>query len=310
LQIGVVEGIVGILDCEITIEGFANHAGTTPMKLRKDALLAASKLIVGVNEVINSVPGNQVGTVGKIQAQPGAYNVVPGKVILGLEIRDLSWDKIEMLLNEIEKHGVASTSSKKGVYDLGLSLLPDLTKDNTDRNRTSPFAFTGNKFEFRAVGASQSPAFPATVLNTIVAESVNEMVDEIEEALGSDKSKQAVFNATLGVVQKFLKGSKNVRYSGDNYSHDWIEEAARRGLPNLAKCIEAFPASGMLLSSSEKAMNASLGLDRFFSTGLSASAITVATSSLSFMAFQHFCYNFNSHRMLLKIIYYLLTDWF
>lgn len=103
LQIGVVEGIVGILDCEITIEGFANHAGTTPMKLRKDALLAASKLIIEVNEVINSIPGNQVGTVGKIQALPGAYNVVPGKVMLGLEIRDLSWDKIEMLLDAIEK---------------------------------------------------------------------------------------------------------------------------------------------------------------------------------------------------------------
>lgn len=103
LQIGVVEGIVGILDCVVTIEGFANHAGTTPMKLRKDALFAASKLIIAVNEVINSEPGNQVGTVGKIEAQPGAYNVVPGKVTLGLEIRDLSWDKIEMLLSEIQK---------------------------------------------------------------------------------------------------------------------------------------------------------------------------------------------------------------
>ncbi|MEO6347659.1 MAG: Zn-dependent hydrolase [Aquaticitalea sp.] len=103
LQIGIVEGIVGILDCEITIGGFANHAGTTPMKLRKDALLAASKLIIEVNEVINSVLGNQVGTVGKIQAFPGAYNVVPGKAILGLEIRDLSWDKIEMLFAAIEK---------------------------------------------------------------------------------------------------------------------------------------------------------------------------------------------------------------
>lgn len=103
LQIGVVEGIVGILDCEITVEGFANHAGTTPMKLRKDALLAASKLTVAVNEVINSFPGTQVGTVGKIEAFPGAYNVVPGKVSMGLEIRDLSFEKIEMLLGEIEK---------------------------------------------------------------------------------------------------------------------------------------------------------------------------------------------------------------
>lgn len=107
LHIGVVEGIVGILDVEVTVEGFANHAGTTPMKLRKDAMLSASKLTVAVNEVINSFPGTQVGTVGKIEALPGAYNVVPGKVHLGLEIRDLSFEKIEMLLAEIQKRAEA-----------------------------------------------------------------------------------------------------------------------------------------------------------------------------------------------------------
>ncbi|GMQ31298.1 Zn-dependent hydrolase [Algoriphagus confluentis] len=103
LQIGVVEGIVGILDVEVLVEGFANHAGTTPMKLRKDAMLAASKLTVAVNEIVTAMPGNQVGTVGKVEAHPGAYNVVPGKVILGLEIRDLSFDKIEEILAAIEK---------------------------------------------------------------------------------------------------------------------------------------------------------------------------------------------------------------
>lgn len=103
LQIGVVEGIVGILDVEVLVEGFANHAGTTPMKLRKDAMLAASKLTVAVNEIITGMPGNQVGTVGKVEAHPGAYNVVPGKVILGLEIRDLSFDKIEEILAAIER---------------------------------------------------------------------------------------------------------------------------------------------------------------------------------------------------------------
>jgi N-carbamoyl-L-amino-acid hydrolase len=117
LQIGVVEGIVGILDCEITVEGFANHAGTTPMKLRKDALLAASKLTVAVNEVINSFPGTQVGTVGKIEAFPGAYNVVPGKVSMGLEIRDLSFEKIEMLLGEIEKRAqVIAAETKTSIH--------------------------------------------------------------------------------------------------------------------------------------------------------------------------------------------------
>ena len=113
LPIGVVEGIVGILDCEVTIEGFANHAGTTPMKLRKDALLAASKLVIAVNEVINGVPGSQVGTIGKIQAQPGAYNLIPGNVTLGLEIRDLSWDKIEQLLSKIEQRAAQIANETK-----------------------------------------------------------------------------------------------------------------------------------------------------------------------------------------------------
>ena len=103
IQIGVVEGIVGIVHWEVTVEGFANHAGSTPMNMRQDALLAASKFILAVNEVINSVKGYQVGTVGKIAVTPGAYNVIPGKVVLGLEIRDLSSEKIEMLFREIEK---------------------------------------------------------------------------------------------------------------------------------------------------------------------------------------------------------------
>jgi len=113
LQIGVVEGIVGIVDWEVTVEGFANHAGTTPMKLRQDALLASSKLIIAVNEVINSLPGNQVGTIGKISALPGAYNVVPGHVALGLEIRDLSFEKIEQLFEEIQKRAATIASDSK-----------------------------------------------------------------------------------------------------------------------------------------------------------------------------------------------------
>jgi beta-ureidopropionase / N-carbamoyl-L-amino-acid hydrolase len=113
LQIGVVEGIVGIVDWEVTVEGFANHAGTTPMKLRQDALLASSKLIIAVNEVINSLPGNQVGTIGKIAALPGAYNVVPGHVILGLEIRDLSFEKIEQLFVDIQKRAITIAADSK-----------------------------------------------------------------------------------------------------------------------------------------------------------------------------------------------------
>ncbi len=113
VQIGVVEGIVGIDRWEVTVEGFANHAGTTPMNLRQDALLAASKFIIAVNEVITSVKGNQVGTVGRMAAFPGAYNVVPGKVTLGLEIRDLSSAKIELLFHEIEKRATAISADTK-----------------------------------------------------------------------------------------------------------------------------------------------------------------------------------------------------
>ena len=115
LQIGVVEGIVGIVHWEVTINGFANHAGTTPMNIRQDALLAAAKLIIAVNEVMNSVPGKQVGTIGKLAALPGAYNVIPGNVTLGLEIRDLSSAKIEELFRAIEKRAaiIASTSGTK-----------------------------------------------------------------------------------------------------------------------------------------------------------------------------------------------------
>ena len=113
IQIGVVEGIVGIVHWEVTVEGVANHAGSTPMNMRQDALLAASQFIIAVNEVINSIKGSQVGTIGKIAIQPGAYNVIPGKVVLGLEIRDLSSDKIEMLYSEIEKRAATIAAASK-----------------------------------------------------------------------------------------------------------------------------------------------------------------------------------------------------
>lgn len=102
IEIGVVEGIVGIGWWDVTIEGFANHAGTTPMNQRRDALLAAAKYIEAVNRVVTGVPGRQVGTVGKIQAFPGAYNVVPGKVATSLGLRDLDAAKIRLLFEKIQ----------------------------------------------------------------------------------------------------------------------------------------------------------------------------------------------------------------
>jgi N-carbamoyl-L-amino-acid hydrolase len=103
IDIGVVEGIVGISWWNVTIEGFSNHAGTTPMDMRQDALLAASHLVIAVNRVVTSVPGRQVGTVGRIKAEPGAPNVIPGKVVMSLELRDLSGEKIQSLYEKIEK---------------------------------------------------------------------------------------------------------------------------------------------------------------------------------------------------------------
>ena len=101
IDIGVVEGIVGILHSDVTIEGFANHAGTTPMDQRHDALLSAARFIEKVNQIVTSVPGRQVGTVGWIKVQPGAYNVIPGKVTLGLELRDLDEKKFVGLFEQV-----------------------------------------------------------------------------------------------------------------------------------------------------------------------------------------------------------------
>jgi N-carbamoyl-L-amino-acid hydrolase len=107
IDIGIVEGIVGLNWWDVTIEGFANHAGTTPMNERHDALLAAAKFIEAVNTLVTSIPGRQVGTVGRIQAQPGAPNVIPGVVVLSLEFRDLDASKISMLFDRIQKEAAA-----------------------------------------------------------------------------------------------------------------------------------------------------------------------------------------------------------
>ena len=131
IQIGVVEGIVGMMDWDVTIEGFANHAGATPMNIRKDALLAASKLVVAVNEVVNGVQGRQVGTVGKISSFPGASNVIPGKVVMSLEIRDLSMEKVEMLFAEVQKRAdlIASESKTKISFQPQFVIKPALSNN-------------------------------------------------------------------------------------------------------------------------------------------------------------------------------------
>jgi N-carbamoyl-L-amino-acid hydrolase len=117
INIGVVEGIVGINWWDVTIEGFANHAGTTAMNNRQDALLAAAKFIQAVNRVVTSVPGRQVGTVGRINALPGAPNVIPGKVVLSLELRDLDAAKINMLFENIKSEADKIAAESKTKFD-------------------------------------------------------------------------------------------------------------------------------------------------------------------------------------------------
>ncbi len=132
INIGVVEGIVGILHSDVTVEGFSNHAGTTPMDQRHDALLSAARFIQKVNEVVTSVPGRQVGTVGWIRVQPGAYNVIPGKVTLGLELRDLDEKKIQELFNRVRSEAtkIGALNGTKFSFTEPTLLHPALTDKN------------------------------------------------------------------------------------------------------------------------------------------------------------------------------------
>lgn len=135
-------------------------------------------------------------------------------------------EQLTNILECIEK-GTVNKASNSEIIDLGISALPVVNKDNTDRNRTSPFAFTGNKFEFRAVGSSQSISFPAAVLNTIVAESLDYLAEKIKES-GAKNTNQAV----LEVLKKEIKEIKPILFNGDNYTKEWELEAEKRGLPN------------------------------------------------------------------------------
>jgi glutamine synthetase len=129
-------------------------------------------------------------------------------------------------------HGGAKTSKKGGHLQLGVSTLPALPKDTTDRNRTSPFAFTGNKFEFRMVGSSQSIAGANFVLNTIVAESFREIADELEKA-------KDIKGAAQKICARIAKEHGRIVYNGDNYTEEWVKEAAKRGLPNIRSTVES-----------------------------------------------------------------------
>jgi glutamine synthetase len=146
-------------------------------------------------------------------------------------------EQLEDIFNQIEK-GAANRSKKGGTMELGVSVLPPLPMDTTDRNRTSPFAFTGNKFEFRAVGSTSPIYTPNYVLNTIVADVLEEFADHLEKSTkngGLNKALQAL-------LSKYVKEHKRVVFSGNGYSEAWHKEAAKRGLPNLKTTVDALHA--------------------------------------------------------------------
>ncbi len=149
-------------------------------------------------------------------------------------------DMLSDILSQIEQ-GLPKRTIKGGTLDLGALTLPQLPRHSGDRNRTSPFAFTGNKFEFRAVGSTASVAWPTTVFNVIAAESLDYVATELERAAGSNPTPAKLQTAVLAVLKKVVKDHKRVVFDGDGYSADWHAEAERRGLPHLRDSVDAFP---------------------------------------------------------------------
>jgi glutamine synthetase len=150
-------------------------------------------------------------------------------------------DMLSDIVDQLET-GQPKKTLKGGKLDLGAKTLPMIPRHSGDRNRTSPFAFTGNKFEFRAVGSSASVGWPATVLNTIVTESLDYIATQLEKEAGKDPSEAKVQSAVKTVLQRVVKEHKRVIFDGDGYSKEWHEEAARRGLPNARETVAALQA--------------------------------------------------------------------
>ncbi len=165
----------------------------------------------------------------------GANEAPPA--IISVFLGDMLTDLIEQL-----ERGSTSRTLKGGQLDLGAQTLPMLSRDSGDRNRTSPFAFTGNKFELRAVGSSASVAWPNTVINTIVSESLDAIASEIESKLKGKPTEAQFEKAVRSVLQGVVKQHKRVVFNGDGYSQEWEDEAERRGLPNLKSTPDAIPA--------------------------------------------------------------------
>ena len=168
-----------------------------------------------------AVPGND-HRLGANEAPPAIISIFLG-------------EQLEDILEQIKNDGEATSSKAEGFLKVGVSTLPTLPKDTTDRNRTSPFAFTGNKFEFRMVGSSSSISKPNYVLNTIVAEVLSQIADRLEKSHNLQEDIQEV-------LKEIVKNNKKVIFNGNNYCDEWIEEAKKRGLPNIRSTVAAIPA--------------------------------------------------------------------
>ena len=179
--------------------------------------------------------------------------------------------QLEDVIDQLEK-GAASASKRGGSLELGVTSLPILPRDATDRNRTSPFAFTGNTFEFRAVGSSAPIYWPQTVLNTAVADSLAALADELETL------EQGDFAGLTNILSAIVKANKQVLFEGNNYADEWHAEAARRGLPNNRTTVDALPALSTarakkvfaqfgVLSERELEARAEINWDRYVKVG-------------------------------------------
>jgi glutamine synthetase len=146
-------------------------------------------------------------------------------------------DMLTDIFQQIEKAGAAKSTKSGGILDIGVGVLPKLPRDAGDRNRTSPFAFTGNKFEFRAVSANQSIAMPNVALNVAVTESLDYCATELESSLKAGKKLE---EAVKGLLTKLVKENKQIIFNGNNYSDEWQKEAGKRGLLNHRTSVDAF----------------------------------------------------------------------
>ena len=184
------------------------------------AVIRAVDKYAGLLRATVASPGND-HRLGANEAPPAIVSIFLG-------------DQLTDIFEQIEKGG-AKSSKQGGRLALGVTTLPPLPKDSTDRNRTSPFAFTGNKFEFRMPGSAQSLGGPNFVLNTIVAETLSEIATELEGA----KNGTALNVRVQALLQKYAKQHKRIVFNGDGYTEEWQKEAAKRGLPNLKNTVDS-----------------------------------------------------------------------